>query len=95
MSADTVVGIDGLQSVSIERVENGFVLRYRDPELEAQNRASDHWVDASKERIYSTAEALLADLRKLIPLMAGEEPDDSPAAVYKNALSEAFGKDNG
>jgi len=95
MSAEICTGGPVLQSVTVERVENGFVLRYRDPEIEALNRASDHWIDASKERIYSTAEALLADLRKLIPLMAGEEPDNSPAAVYKHALSEAFGKDNG
>jgi hypothetical protein len=84
-----------LQSLTVERVENGFVLRYRDPELEAKNRASEHWIDASKERIYTTADALLADLKNIIPLMTGEEEDDSPAAVYSNALSEAFGKDNG
>lgn len=73
-------------------VENGLVLEYDDPEIRQRNREDDGpWIDPSKQRVYQTPDALLADINAIIPVLveyAGkpETRQDS----FETALSEAF-----
>jgi len=87
-----------MDSVRIEVADNGFTLTYSDPEVAERNREKNSvYEDEQRKRVYNTAEALLADLTKLLPLLQAEccddesEPDD--ASEFKRAIAEAFSKE--
>lgn len=81
-------------SFRVEMADNGFVLNYDDPEIRAKNRGDGPWEDPSRRRVYSTTDALMADINKLVPIMAeyAEKKDEEMDAddQYKTALSTAF-----
>lgn len=82
-------------SFRVEMADNGFVLNYDDPEIREKNRGDEPWEDPSRRRVYSTTEALMADINKLVPIMAefaAKQDDDVMDAdeQYKTALSTAF-----
>lgn len=81
-----------MNSVRIEVADNGFTLHYEDPEIMEKNRSSEGWIDAGRTRVYSTVEALTADLAKVLPAiqMMGSKDDADDASRFKQALAEAF-----
>lgn len=84
-----VVGSNGSPNkVKIEAAENGFILEYDDPAIMAENRKSDSgWKDPEVSRVYATANALISDLKMLLP---GMKKEDVPQAdEYKSAFKEA------
>jgi hypothetical protein len=78
--------------IRIDVADNGFVLEYDDPEVRALNRGDGPWQDPSRSRVYSTVEALAADLKTVLPLFKTQDEEMDKAAVYKTALNEAFAK---
>jgi len=81
-----------MSRIRIETADNGFVLEYDDPQIVEENEDSDKWNDPSRSRVYSTAEALLADLKSLLPLMKDQDDEKDEAKQYSQALNEAFAK---
>ncbi len=77
--------------IRITEADNGFMLSYTDPEIREQNRKSDSsWQDPERQRVYETAEAMLADLQSLLPGLTKKKATDSD--VFNDAVSEAFSK---
>lgn len=78
----------------VNMADNGFVLEYEDPEIRQQNHGDAPWQDPWRKRVYSTVEALTADISALIPVMAAfaakrdekENWDDN----FKSAINQAF-----
>lgn len=81
--------------IEIETADNGFVLEYDDPEIVSSNASSDSWTDPTRQRVYATAEALMADLKTLLPLMKAQDDEKDQASQYKSALNEVFAKGTG
>lgn len=79
-----------MDEIEIKLADNGFVLKYRDPQIVARNRTSDSYEDPCRARVYETAEALTADLAKLLPMMQAHAEEKDDAKEYASALSEAF-----
>lgn len=80
-----------MNDLRITVADNGFILRFDDPAIRAKNKTSDGYEDPSRERLYTTPEALTADLGKLLPLLKAEPPAD--ADTYAEAIAEAFSTD--
>lgn len=78
--------------IEITAADNGYVLRYKDPELVERNANSEGWVDPYKSRVYNDPEQLTADLSKLLPLMLKYANERSESDEYKDALAEAFAR---
>lgn len=80
--------------IEIEVAQNGFVMKYDDPETVAQNRSSEGgWVDPCKQMVYPTADALLSALSKILPVIAAnatqeQEPGESFSDMLKAALNQ-------
>lgn len=77
--------------VRISVLDNGYTLSYDDPEIKADNRKNDSWIDPERTRVYSTLAALNADLNKLLPLLKPEPIEEE--SEYESAIAEAFAKD--
>lgn len=81
-----------MDSIDICLADNGYLLKYRDPKLVAQNKGDGPWVDPYRSRVYETAETLMAGLTALLPLMKEEQAsktDDEFSAAFNEALSQA------
>lgn len=80
--------------LEIEVAQNGFVLKYQDPEIMAKNRSSDGgWVDPYKQMVYPSADALIGALGKILPVIATcadkeREPDENFSYMLKEALNQ-------
>lgn len=78
----------------VSMAENGFVLEYEDPEVREKNRGDGPWIDPWQKRVYTSVEALTADISALVPIMAeyvkNKDEDHSTDDQYKTALSQAF-----
>ena len=81
-----------MHEVRIALADNGYVLKFDDPEILERNRDSDRWQDPERQRVYSSPEALVADLSNLLPLL--EKGEDESSDTYKGALAEAFSKED-
>lgn len=82
-----------MDSIEISTADNGFVLRYRDPEITKANRKNDCWEDPYRSRVYNTPESLTADLVKILPVfMEMNNEEKSEVDEYRGALAEAFDK---
>lgn len=79
--------------IEITAADNGFVLRYKDPEIVKNNVANEGWVDPYKSRVYNDPTQLTADLAQLLPIMLEYSTERDTADEYKQALAEAFGKE--
>lgn len=82
-----------IHSIEIDAADNGYVLKYRDPEIERRNRDSDCWMDPHKSRVYADVAHLTADLAKLLPIMLERSAENSEHNEYKSAFAEAFSKE--
>lgn len=74
----------------IERIENGFMLRYCDPELEAMNRKSKHWVDTERAKSFPDEGSLLAGIKEMLPTLKQIQDDK---IAYAEAFDEAAGEE--
>ncbi len=78
-----------MNDLRIAVADNGMILSFDDPEVRKKNRESDKgWEDPTRQRVYETPEALLADLKVLLPLLHAEPPAD--ADDYETAIKVAF-----
>lgn len=86
--------------LGIEVAQNGFVLTYDDPEIVAANQSSDGgWVDPCKQMVYPSADALLAALGKILPVVQAnatqeQEPGETFSDMLKQALNQADDNDD-
>ena len=77
--------------IRISVADNGYILAYDDPEIREQNRKSDSsWQDPERQRVYATPEALVEDLKGLVPGL--KKKDTSVEDDFAGALNEAFTK---
>lgn len=78
-------------TIRIKVAENGFILEYDDPEIRAKNRDDGPYIDPYKERIYTDVPAMMADVAKVLPLMAERLASaEGKAESFSTALAEAF-----
>ena len=80
-----------MDCIEISAADNGFVLRYKDPEIVKRNAESESgWQDPYRSRVYPDPTALAEDLTKLLPLMKQYSEERDEATEYRAALHEAF-----
>lgn len=82
-----------MDCIEISAADNGFVLRYKDPEIAKRNADSERgWEDPYRSRVYPDAQTLADDLTKLLPLMKEYSEERDESAEYRDALNEAFNR---
>ena len=82
-----------MDCIEISAADNGFVLRYKDPEIVKRNAESDRgWQDPHRSRVYPDPQTLADDLTKLLPLMKEYSEERDESAEYRDALNEAFNR---
>jgi hypothetical protein len=85
---------DTMDCIEIGSADNGFVLRYKDPEIIKANADSDGWQDPYRSRVYDSADKLADDLKRLLPIMKQYGDEKNEADEYRSAMAEAFAQDN-
>ena len=89
--------------LEIEVAQNGFILKYRDPDVVASNRNSDSktpWMDPCKRLVYPDAGALVSALTKILPAVqahandAEPQPEQSFGDLLQEALNDADDDDD-
>lgn len=71
-------------SVNIRKAENGFILRYDDPDIVRKNRESEEYLDASTEVLAKNPQEALSKVQSVLTMMVGEE------AMSKTNFDSAF-----
>lgn len=76
-----------MERVTIERADNGYILRYDDPAVQAENRKEDtQWTDPEVRRVYADEASMVQDLTTLLPAL---QTDRKPADEFSTAFNEA------
>lgn len=74
-------------SVNIRKAENGFILRYDDPEIVRENEKDDKWKDPSVEVVFADPKEALQRVQTVLTQLAGEEA--MAEANFDSAFKEA------
>lgn len=73
--------------VRIERLKNGWEVEYNDPEIQAANRKpKSSWKDPGVGYAFTDIDALLAFLKKQLPVLAPDDGDDEFSQNFKSAV---------
>lgn len=76
-------------SVTIKTAVNGFIVEYRDPEIEAKNRGDGPWIDPYRSVVCKDGAEVGKLVEALIPCMINDEKEDV-VNEYDSALKEAL-----
>lgn len=78
-------------AVNIRKAENGYIIRYDDPDIAKANREDDdNWQDPSKEILSDTPEKAMKVIQKVLTKMAGES--ELAGINFDSAFDEAMEK---
>jgi len=58
-----------MNMVRIESADNGFIVRYDDPEVEAKNRREDSFSDPERQVVYPDMESLKEGLDSILEIV--------------------------
>lgn len=76
-----------MERVTIERADNGYILRYDDPAIQAENRKDGiQWTDPEVRKVYADEASMVQDLTTLLPSL---KTDRKPADEFSSAFNEA------
>jgi len=79
-------------SVNIRKAENGYIIRYDDPEIDRKNREDDaKWEDPSKEVLSDSPEKAMKVMQKVLAKISGE--DEMEKVSFDSAFDEAMNDD--
>ncbi len=80
----------GVTTLELEAATNGFILKYRDPEIERGNRGDGCWKDPWKAVVFNKAEELVSVIAAIIPTMSLEDAEEAKADSFNEAFDEAL-----
>lgn len=76
-----------MDRIVIEPADNGYILRYDDPAIQAENRKEgSDWVDAEVRKVYPDEASMMQDLATILPSLSS---DAKPAEEFNAAFNEA------
>lgn len=73
-----------MERITIEPAENGYILRYDDPEIVKKNRGPGPWVEPEVRKVYPDEASMIQDLSTLLPVLK------STPTASEDAYVEAF-----
>lgn len=80
----------GVTTLELEAATNGFILKYRDPEIERGNRGDGCWQDPWKSVVFNKAEELVSVIAALLPAMSVEDEAEARTNSFNEAFDEAL-----
>ena len=80
----------GVTTLELEAATNGFILKYRDPEIERGNRGDGCWQDPWKTVVFNKAEELVSVIAAIIPTMSLADAEEAKADSFNEAFDEAL-----
>lgn len=80
----------GVTTLELEAATNGFILKYRDPEIERGNRGDGCWQDPWKSVVFNKAEELVSVIAAILPTMTAEDAAEARSDSFNEAFDEAL-----
>lgn len=76
------------KSINIRMADNGVILRYSDPEIDAKNREEDStYEDSDVELVFKDAKEAMPEVQRVLQMLMGEDRADE--AEFNSAFEEA------
>lgn len=76
--------------VKIKAVENGFVLKYCDPDIEEENRKGDRWADPEKAYVFTDPKDAMKVLGSLLDRVVQGPEQEKQKMGFDAAFEEAM-----
>lgn len=76
-------------AIRIECLENGFEVECLDPKIVAENTKSKGYQDPYKAYAFSTADEVVAFVKKQLATMKPKEKDGGYASAFKEAAAKS------
>ena len=79
-----------MDRVIIEPAENGFILRYDDDKIRANNRKpNSKWCDPEVKKVYADEASMVQELATILPKLKAPAKSEQYAEAFNEAMRES------